>query len=119
MERQPKHRGENGYNFNDSDFHGNYLLAMKRIKVPRNARGFSLTEMIVTAVLLGLSMAAIGEVCVMNTFATTKMSNKVDGLSAGRTAIERVARDIRMSRTFGDFYSNPADNDENQFPSKN
>jgi prepilin-type N-terminal cleavage/methylation domain-containing protein len=86
---------------------------MKLIKL-RTAKGFTLTEMIVTSLLLGLTIAAIGEVAVMSTFATTKMTNSVDCLSASRVAADRIASDVRSARAFGDFYAAPAN--RAQFP---
>lgn len=75
-----------------------------RRKRYRSPFGFSITELLFTTLLLGLSMAVFGELAVVTTISTAKVSNKVDGLAAARSAIDRISGDVRLARAVGDFY---------------
>lgn len=61
-------------------------------------------EMLASAMVMGLVGAGIAGLVMLNGITERKMSNKVDDLNAARTAIERVARDVRMARNLGDVF---------------
>ena len=87
-----------------------------RRKLPvRGQRGFSITELLMAVVLLGYSMAVIGECAVVSTMGVTSLTTKADSLSTVRSALERIAADVRQSRAFGDYYGQSAE--RLQFPS--
>lgn len=85
------------------------------VSARRSARGFSITEFLMAVVLLGYSMAVIGECAVVSTMGVTSLTTKSDSLSTVRTALERVSADIRQSRALGDYYGQTAE--RLQFPS--
>lgn len=70
----------------------------------RRTGGFSITELLLAVVLLGYSIAVIGECAVVSTMGVTSLTTKADSLSSVRSALERVALDIRQARCFGDYY---------------
>ncbi len=80
----------------------------------RYAHGFSITELLVTTLLMGLSMAVIGELAVVTTMGSVKMTNKADGLSAARVAMNRISTDVRHARAVGDYYG--ANAERSRFP---
>ncbi len=57
-----------------------------------------------SVVLLGFSMAIVGELAIVSTMGTIRTTNKSDGLSAARSAIDRISTDIRHARCIGDYY---------------
>lgn len=80
----------------------------------RSKDGFSITELMVTSILLVFAMAVIGELAVVTTMGSVKMTNKVDGLAAARAAISRISTDVRHARAIGDYYGTGAN--RLQFP---
>lgn len=68
--------------------------------VVRNPSGLSMTELLVSTIMMGFCFAVIGELVVLNTLAATKLSNKTDSLTETRFAIERIKSDIRLGKTF-------------------
>ncbi len=70
----------------------------------RTSRGASLIELLVTMGIVSLSFAVLSELAVMVTSASIKTTNKVDGLIAARTAMNRIATDVRHARGVGDAY---------------
>lgn len=79
--------------------------------------------MLVASLLLGLTMAAIGEVMVITTLASNKMQNRAIGINSSRTVVNRVLKDVREASNFGDSYdavvNDPDDidvHDRNEFP---
>lgn len=75
-----------------------------RLRGRRHARGASLIELLVTMGIVALSLTVLSELAVMVTSASIKTTNKVDGLIAARTAINRITADIRHARGVGDAY---------------
>jgi prepilin-type N-terminal cleavage/methylation domain-containing protein len=87
-------------------------------KCHRTSRGYTLTELLVTSLLIGITTAVIGELVVLNTFAIWKTTNKSEAINATRWAIERISADVRKARCVGDHYAS-AVADLNQFPADN
>lgn len=61
--------------------------------------------MVVATVLIGFSLAVIGELVVLNTLASTKLTNKIDGQVGCSRALRRICEDIRQSRLIGNLYA--------------
>lgn len=76
-------------------------------KQSRPAGGFTLMEMLASALIMGLVGAGIAGLVILNGMTERRMSNKVDNLNAARTALERISRDVRMARNLGDVYGAP------------
>ncbi|HMP50486.1 MAG TPA: hypothetical protein PKD05_02945 [Candidatus Melainabacteria bacterium] len=74
----------------------------------RTQKGATLTEMLIASLLIGFSLAAIGEVMVLTTLSANKLSNRSSGISDARTACSRVQSDVRAASNFGDSYANPS-----------
>lgn len=70
----------------------------------RQPHGASLIELLVTMGIVALSFAVLSELAVMVTSASIKTTNKVNGLIAARTAMNRIAADVRHARGVGDSY---------------
>mgnify|MGYP000159057034 CR=1 FL=1 len=81
---------------------------MGTVSLRRTQSGISLTELVVTAVILIGSMAVFGELAVLITVASMTTTNKVDGLAAARSALNRISADVRQARCIGDGYANGA-----------
>ncbi len=77
---------------------------MKKI---RTANGMSITELLVSTILMGFCFSVIGELVVLNTLAATKLTNKTDGLSASRFAAERIKNDVKVGKAFLATYNSP------------
>ncbi len=67
-------------------------------------QGFSLVEMLVSVAIMGIVTAGISEMMLMNSQGTWKLFNRVDSLNAARTAVDRIAMNVRMARNIGDIY---------------
>lgn len=78
-------------------------------RTPRNSKGATLTEMLIASLLIGFSLAAIGEVMVLTTLSANKLSNRASGISDSRTACSRIQSDVRAARNFGDSYDDPTE----------
>ncbi|MBA4026939.1 MAG: hypothetical protein C0473_01720 [Cyanobacteria bacterium DS3.002] len=78
---------------------------MTHTKRKRTSNGISLTELLMSILLLGFSLAIIGELAVVSTIGTIRTTNKTDGLAAARAAIDRISSDVRQARAFGDYYA--------------
>lgn len=76
--------------------------------------------MLIASLLLGFSLAAIGEVMVVTAMTSNKLTNRASGIADSRTATRRIQADIREARNFGDSYDIPQDNSalyqNNYFP---
>lgn len=66
----------------------------------RNAHGLSITELLVSTIMMSFCFSVIGELVVLNTLAATKLTNKTDGLTACRFAVERIKSDVRLGNAF-------------------
>lgn len=77
---------------------------MKKASVKRN-RGATLTELLVATVLLGISVAAIGEITGVTALFSTRFTNKTNAIDTARNAVSRISSDIRSARAFGDCYA--------------
>lgn len=80
----------------------------------RNTKAMSITELLVSTLLMGVTFAAIGELVVLNTFSTTKITNKTSSLSDTTVVLQRISQDVRLARAFGDYYA--ASDSRNTFP---
>jgi hypothetical protein len=58
----------------------------------------------VSAILIGFSLAAIGELASLNTYASTKLMHKVDGQIGCSRTIRRICEDVRQARMLGNIY---------------
>lgn len=65
----------------------------------------TITELVVTSAMIGLTLAAVGELVAANTFASTKLTNKIDGQVGTGRAIRRISEDVRHARVIGNVYS--------------
>jgi type II secretory pathway pseudopilin PulG len=81
----------------------------------RDIGGYTITELLITTLLIGIVIAVIGELVVVNTFAIWKTTNKSDAVNSTRWAIERISADVRKARCVGDHYALLI-GDLNQFP---
>lgn len=84
----------------------------------RSSKGATLTELLVATVLIGVSMAALGEIMGLMTIMAGRANNRATALDSARTALNRITTDVRSSRAFGDSYA-VGSSDRNLFPSSN
>ncbi len=70
----------------------------------RTQTGLTLTELVVSALLIGFTLAAVGELASLNTYASTKLMHKVDGQVGCSRAVRRICEDIRQARILGNIY---------------
>lgn len=77
------------------------------MKKTRSQSGLSITELLVSSLLMGFCFAVIGELVVLNTLAATKLTNKTDGLTAARFASERIKGDVKVGKAFLSTYDAP------------
>jgi len=74
----------------------------------------TIVELLVSILLMGTTFAVIGELVVLNTFASTKLTNAVDGEVGCSRALRRICEDVRSARIIGNVYAAYAV--QNQFP---
>lgn len=73
----------------------------RHLALPKQARGFTLIEMVVTIILLGI-LGAAGVNMLYNPYATAKIVNATNTDAAkARYAMERVARELREVKSAG------------------
>lgn len=82
-------------------------MKLSRARLFRSTSGFTLVEMLASCLVIAFVGAGIAGLVMLNGMTEIRMANKVDNLNASRTAIERIARDVRMARNLGDVYGNP------------
>ena len=75
----------------------------------------TITELVVSVILMSVTFAAIGELVVLNSYASTKLTNTVDGEVGCSRAIRRISEDVRSARIIGNIYAPYGS--QNQFPS--
>lgn len=63
-----------------------------------------------SALLMGLCMAAIGELIYLNSYASTKLTNTVDGQVGASRTLRRITGDIRGARIVGNLFASSAPN---------
>lgn len=80
------------------------LTCRKNKRKFRSKRGATLTELLVTSVLLGISMAAIGDVMGLMTLMAGRVNNRATVIDSERLIVSRIAGDVRSARKFGDSY---------------
>lgn len=91
-------------------------MRLKVFRQERKSSGATLTELLVASLLMGLTMAVIGEVMGLMTLTAGRMNNKSNAIDSERVITSRISSDVRATRTFGDsFASAPAE--RYQFPS--
>lgn len=93
----------------------NEMVQMISRRPLRRAKGATLTELLVASVLLGVSMAALGEVMGFMTLMAGRFSNKSSVIDSQRVIVSRIAADVRAARRFGDSFANLGE--RYQFPS--
>ena len=72
--------------------------------IQRRSAGFTLIEMVITIVLMGI-MAVVGSSVIADTFTTTHIINRNSAVSSeARYAMERIAREIREIQYTGSAY---------------
>lgn len=81
----------------------------------RSTSGATLTELLVASVLLGISMAAIGDVMGLMTLMAGRVNNRASVVDSERIVVNRIASDVRSARKFGDGYGKLGE--RYQFPS--
>jgi type II secretory pathway pseudopilin PulG len=75
------------------------------LAIRRSQSGVTLLEMVVSTILIGFSLAVIGELVILNTLASTKLSNKIDGQVGCSRALRRICEDVRQSRIIGNAFA--------------
>lgn len=85
------------------------MVAIKTRTRTRSARGFSITELLMSTFIFAFSIAIIGELSVVSTLGTLRTTNKVDGLAQARSAANRICDDVRHATAFGDYYGRDAE----------
>jgi type II secretory pathway pseudopilin PulG len=73
----------------------------------------TLTELMVAGLLIGFTLAVVGELVSLNTFASTKLTNKVDGQVGCSRACRAIAENVRQARIIGNVYGRE---NRNSFP---
>jgi hypothetical protein len=74
----------------------------------------TITELLVSVILIGMTSAVIGELVVVNTYASTKLTNTIDGEVGCSRAVRRISEDVRSARIIGNIYA--VYRNQNQFP---
>lgn len=77
------------------------MIARPRVKHARSRQGMSLIELLFAATIIGVAAAGISGLVLLNNMTSTRLFNKVDGLNAARTVIERIGADIREGQMIG------------------
>lgn len=72
-------------------------------------------EVLVAAVLSSATLLVLGELSVLLTKAILSTWNRTEGMAAARFAVNRISRDVRHARAFGDIYGT----ERVTFPSSN
>lgn len=80
-------------------------LRKARKKNSRSKNGISILEMVVAIAILTGSLAVFSELATLLTIGSLTTTNKVEGLAAARTAMNRIAADVRQARAIGDCYA--------------
>ncbi len=70
-----------------------------RRRATRNARGLSLTELLLGSLLLSVSLAVVAELMALCVMANVKLTRQFDAQAAARTALDRIKRDVRMAQS--------------------
>lgn len=78
--------------------------------------GATLTELLVASLLMGLTMAVLGEVMGLMTLLAGRVNNKASVIDSERVVMSRIASDVRAARTFGDAFA-LVPSERYQFPS--
>ncbi|QQR58972.1 MAG: hypothetical protein IPG59_05625 [Candidatus Melainabacteria bacterium] len=92
--------------------------AIKNAFSARSLQGATITELLIATVLLGVTMAALGEIMGLMTILSGRANNKASALDSARNAINRISSDVRSARAFADMHSGNLI-DRNIFPSSN
>lgn len=71
----------------------------------RSKSGVSLTELMVSSILLGVSLAVVAELMSLAVLADTKLNKQFDAQTALRIALSRIKQDVRIAKKV--VYSTP------------
>lgn len=75
--------------------------------VPRSQRAASLLELVVASIIMVAAFAAIGEIVVMTTQSSMKLTNSVDGITSMNFFLEKFTDDVHQSVSIGYVSPNP------------
>lgn len=92
------------------------FACQNRHRIIKRGKGATITELLVATVLIGISMAALGEIMGLMTILAGRVNNRASALDSARMAVSRISADIRATRAFGDSYAGLTI-DRFQFPS--
>lgn len=70
----------------------------------RSQTGFSLVELLVVTIIMLFVSTAIFGMLISNSGVQRKLENKVDAIDSIRLVADRIGKDVRMGRSFGDIY---------------
>jgi len=88
----------------------------KSSRIRSRTKGVTVTELLVSSVLMGVAMAVLGEMMVLLTIQASKNNNRWTAMDNARIAIQRISNDVRQAGAFGDTYAKPSSNNRKQFP---
>jgi hypothetical protein len=71
----------------------------------RTRSGTSISELLVSIVLMAFAFMTIGELVVTTTLASSRLTNCIDGVNGANLFLRRIGEDIRTAQTFGSIYS--------------
>ena len=70
-------------------------LSRLRQRFSKDERGFTLTEMLVTIIIMGVVLSALGSILDMSLRAFSFGNNKVEAVESARVGMEKMEREIR------------------------
>src|SRR5215217_3847461 len=71
-----------------------------RVHFLKDERGFTLTEMLVTIMIMGVVFSALGSILDMSLRAFSLGNNKVEAVESARVGMEKMEREIRQAYRF-------------------
>jgi hypothetical protein len=80
----------------------------------RSRSGTSISELLVSIVLMAFAFMTVGELVVTTTLASTRLTNCIDGVNGANLFLRRLGEDVRTAQAFGSIYSSPSN--ANYFP---
>ncbi len=76
--------------------------------------GTTISELLVSVVLMAFAFMTIGELVVTTTLASSRLTNCIDGVNGANLFLRRLGEDVRTAQTFGNIYAQPGY--QNHFP---